>query len=37
MLFPPQTFFRPTGQQEVVKVKDGRSFTVVEVVPHFPS
>jgi len=37
ILFPPQTYFRPTGRQETVTVANGPLFTVVEVVPHFPT
>jgi hypothetical protein len=35
-LFPPLTYMRPTGKLEQVQVGK-RSFTVVEVKPHFGS
>lgn len=37
ILFPPLTYIQPTkAPPEVIEV-DGRTITVVEVVPHFGS
>ena len=36
ILFPPLTYLKPTGKCEVVKAS-GRTFTVVECIPHFAS
>jgi hypothetical protein len=32
--FPPLTFFSPTGRHQAVKLRDGRSATVIEVTPR---
>ena len=36
VLFPPLTYLKPTGRTECVEMGK-RSFTIVEVVPHFGS
>ena len=37
VLFPPLTYLKPTGRQEVLEFGEGATCTVVEVTLRFPS